>query len=143
MVYDCESNVVFEVDFEGTDRACSPTLEPRWESFEFLLLSSTMIGRSTARGPAVVYSVFIYPTNDAFDVDPVKRHLDSKPDVFLDPLGTPTYVVCGVPEAVEVCRDARIEEPDRFPNAVLVTVQPDVINVFQGLPGVRRQIRSP
>jgi hypothetical protein len=79
----------------------------------------------------VVYSVFIYPTNDAFDVDPVKRYLDSKPDVFLDPLGTPTYVVCGVPEAVEVCRDARIEEPDRFPNAVLVTVQPDVINVFQ------------
>jgi hypothetical protein len=79
----------------------------------------------------MVYSVFIHPTNHEFDVDAIKRHLEEKPDVFLDPLGTPTYVICGGPETVELRREARIEEPDRFPNAVLVTVQPDVINVFQ------------
>jgi hypothetical protein len=79
----------------------------------------------------MVYSVFLYPTGDGFDVDPIKRHLEAKPDVFLDPLGTPTYVVCGVPEAVEINRDARIEDPESFPNAVLVTVEQDVINVFQ------------
>jgi len=79
----------------------------------------------------MVHSVFLYPTNDGFDVDPVKRYLEAMPDVFLDPLGTPTYIVCGVPEAVEICRDARIEEPDRFPYSVLVIVKPDVINVVQ------------
>ena len=75
--------------------------------------------------------MFLYPTGDGFDVDPVKRYLEAKPDVFLDPLGTPTYIVCGVAEAVELCRDERIEEPDRFPYAVLVVVKPDVINVVQ------------
>ena len=79
----------------------------------------------------MVYSVFLYPTGDGFDVDPIKRYLEAKPDVILDPLGTPTYIVCGGPEAVEVRRDERVEHPDSFPNAVLVTVQPDVINVFQ------------
>jgi hypothetical protein len=79
----------------------------------------------------MVHSVFLYPTNDGFDVDPIKRYLEARPDVILDPLGTPTYLVCGVPEAVAVCRDERVEEPDSFPNVVLVTVQPDVINVFQ------------
>jgi hypothetical protein len=79
----------------------------------------------------MVHSVFLYPTGDGFDVDPIKRYLEAKPDVILDPLGTPTYIVCGGPEAVAVRRDKRIEEPDRFPNAVLVTVQPDMINVFQ------------
>lgn len=79
----------------------------------------------------MVHSVFLYPTGDGFDVDPVKRYLEAMPDVFLDPLGTPTYIVCGVPEAVELCRDERIEEPDRFPYSVLVIVKPDVINVVQ------------
>jgi hypothetical protein len=80
----------------------------------------------------MVYSVFLHPIGAGFDVDAVKRYLEAMPDVFLDPLGTPTYVVCGVPEAVEHCRAARIKEPDRFPYSVLVTtIQPDVINVFQ------------
>lgn len=89
----------------------------------------------------MVHSVFLYPINDRFDVDTVKHYLESKPDVFLDPLGTPTYVVCGVPEAVEVCREARLEQPDRFPSSVLVTVQPDVINVFQEY-GDKHDLRS-
>ncbi|HEX2690921.1 MAG TPA: hypothetical protein VHN14_30115 [Kofleriaceae bacterium] len=63
----------------------------------------------------MVHSVFLYPTNDGVDVDPVKRYLEARPDVILDPLGTPTYIVCGGPESVAVCRDKRIEEPDRFP----------------------------
>ncbi len=89
----------------------------------------------------MVYSVFIYPSNDSFDVEAVKRHLEAKPDVFLDPLGTPTYVVCGVPAAVELRREARIEEPDRFPNGIFVTVKPDEINVFQEY-GDKYELRS-
>lgn len=79
----------------------------------------------------MVYSVFIYPANGSFDVATVENHLEAKPDVFLDPLGTRIYVLCGVPEAVDLNREARLEEPDRFPCAVLVTVKSDEINVFQ------------
>jgi hypothetical protein len=79
----------------------------------------------------MVHSVFIYSANDGFDVDAVNRYLEAMPDAFLDPLGTLTYIVCGVSEAVEYCRDKRIAEPDRFPYSVLVTVQPDMIKVVQ------------
>lgn len=89
----------------------------------------------------MVHSVFIYPAKGSFDVEAVKRYLEAKPDVFLDPLGTPTYVVCGGPEAVEVRRAKRIERPDRFPYAVLVRVQPDVINVVQEY-GDQEDLRS-
>ncbi|MEZ4364020.1 MAG: hypothetical protein R3B48_27855 [Kofleriaceae bacterium] len=33
-------------------------------------------------------------------------------DTLLDPLGTGTYIICGIPEAVEICRAARIEKSD-------------------------------
>jgi hypothetical protein len=79
----------------------------------------------------MVHSVFLYPLNEGFDVDVIKRYLEAKPDVILDPLGTSTYLVCGVLEAVELCRNKRIEEPDRFPYCVLVTVQRDEIMVYQ------------
>jgi hypothetical protein len=89
----------------------------------------------------MVHSVFLYPTSDGFDVDAVKRYLEARPDVILDPLGTPTYLVCGLPEAVAICRDKRVEQPDRFPYSVLVTVQPDVINVVQEY-GDESELRS-
>jgi hypothetical protein len=79
----------------------------------------------------MVHSVFLYLTDEEFDVEATKRYLEARPDVILDPLGTSIYLVCGGPDAVAVCRDERIAEPDRFPNVVLVTVQPDVVNVFQ------------
>jgi hypothetical protein len=79
----------------------------------------------------MVHSVFLYPASDEFDIEPIKRYLEAKPDVFLDPLGTRTYIVCGGPEAVDIRRKKRIERPDRFPCSVLVTVEPDVINVVQ------------
>jgi hypothetical protein len=79
----------------------------------------------------MVHSVFLYSLNDGFDVDVIKRYLEAKPDVILDPLGTSTYLVCGVPEAVELCRNKRIEEPDRFPYCVLVTVERGEIMVYQ------------
>lgn len=79
----------------------------------------------------MVHSLFLYPTENEFDVAPIQRHIEAKPDVFLDPLGTPTYIVCGGPEAVDIRREKRIERPDRFPYSVLVTIQPDVINVVQ------------
>lgn len=79
----------------------------------------------------MVHSLFLYSVNDSFDVDAIKRHLEANPNVFIDPLGTPTYIMCGGPETVELRREKRIERPDRFPYSVLVTIQPDVINVVQ------------
>lgn len=79
----------------------------------------------------MVYSVFFTPVAGSFDLESIKHYFEAKRDVFLDPLGTPTYIVCGVPEAVELSRERRLEEPDRFPYAVLVRVKPDEINVFQ------------
>lgn len=39
LVYDCELDFIFEVDFEGSDLALiAGTLEPRWESFEAFLV---------------------------------------------------------------------------------------------------------
>jgi hypothetical protein len=89
----------------------------------------------------MVHSVFIYPVDDEFDVDSVKRYLEARLDVILDPLGTPTYLVCGVPEAVAICRNKRIEQPDRFPYCVLVIVQSDVINMVQEF-GDESELRS-
>lgn len=89
----------------------------------------------------MVYSVFLCPLGIEFDVDLVKRHLGAMPDVFLDPLGSLTYIVCGLPEGVELIRDERLAEPERFPYSVLVTVEPNVINVVQEY-GDKYQLRS-
>lgn len=89
----------------------------------------------------MIYSIFLYPISDKFDIDPVKAYLDAKPDVFLDPLGKPIYVLCGDPEAVEYMRDARISNPDEFPYSVLITVQADMINIFQEY-GDKPELRS-
>lgn len=79
----------------------------------------------------MVDSVFLYPIGGAFEVASIEQFLAQQPDVLLDPLGTGTYLVCGVPEAKEVFREERLENPSEFPYVVLVTVKPECVNVYQ------------
>lgn len=79
----------------------------------------------------MVHSVFLYPAESSLDTASIEQFLAQRPDVLLDPLGTGIYMVCGLPEAVEVYRDQRLEDPSRFPYGVLVTVNPEWVNVFQ------------
>lgn len=79
----------------------------------------------------MVNSVFLYPLGSQLDVASIERFLAQLPDVLLDPLGTKTYLVCGVPEAKEVFRDERLASPSSFPYVVLVTVSCECMNVYQ------------
>jgi hypothetical protein len=79
----------------------------------------------------MVDSVFLYPVEGSLDVASIEQFLAQQPDVLLDPLGTGTYLVCGVPEAKETFREERLENPSEFPYVVLVTVKPDCLNVYQ------------
>lgn len=79
----------------------------------------------------MVNDVFLYPVEGTFDVAQIEAYLAQKPDVEPDPLGTGAFMVCGVPEAKELCREERLADPSRFPYVVLVTVKPEEVNVFQ------------
>lgn len=50
---------------------------------------------------------------------------------MLDPAGTDTYMVCGIPEAKKHLRDRRLADPSRFPYTVLITVDSDEVRVTQ------------
>ena len=79
----------------------------------------------------MVYSVFLYPVEGSIDVAVVEQFLAKQPDVLLDPVGSGIYMVCGVPAAKKLYRKLRLEDPSRFHYAVLVTVKPEYVNVFQ------------
>jgi hypothetical protein len=79
----------------------------------------------------MVHSVFLYPTVGHLNVEAIERFLEQQPDVLLDPIGTRTYLVCGIPDAIEVVRKKRLARPSEFPYIVLVTVTPECVNVFQ------------
>jgi hypothetical protein len=79
----------------------------------------------------MVHSVFLYPVNGSLDVASIEHFLAQQPDVLLDPLGTGTYIVCGTPEAKGWLSKERLANPSEFPYAVLVTVNPDHVNIFQ------------
>jgi hypothetical protein len=89
----------------------------------------------------MVHSVFLYPVNGCHDVASIEQFLAQRADVLLDPLGTGTYIVCGVPEAKEWLSEQRRANPSEFPYAVLVTVKPDHVNVFQEY-GDKAKLRS-
>ena len=89
----------------------------------------------------MVHSVFLYPLDGSLDVPSIEYFLMQRADVLPDPLGTGTYLVCGVPEAKESYRDARIARPSEFPYVVLVTVKPECVNVFQEY-GDEMELRS-
>lgn len=59
----------------------------------------------------MVHSVFLYPVEGSLDVASIEQFLAQRPDVVVDPLGTGMYMVCGLPEAVEVYRDRRPKRP--------------------------------
>jgi len=79
----------------------------------------------------MVHSIFLYPRDGSLNVASIEQFLEQQPDVLLDPLGTGIYLVCGVPEAKEVVRDARLARPSEFPCVVLITVKPEHVNIFQ------------
>jgi hypothetical protein len=89
----------------------------------------------------MVDSIFLYPVDGSLDVASIERFLNRQTDVLLDPLGTGTYLVCGVPEAKEILRDKRISNPSEFPYTVLVTVTSERVNVFQEY-GNKEELRS-
>lgn len=68
---------------------------------------------------------------DSFDVEAIEKYLAYRNDVMLDPAGTDTYIVCGVPEAKKDLRNRRLADPSRFPYAVLITVGFSKVQVAQ------------
>jgi len=79
----------------------------------------------------MVDSVFLYPIEGNLDVAPIEAFLTQQPDVLLDPLGTGTYLVCGIPEVKELLREQRLANPSEFPYVVLITLKPERVNVYQ------------
>jgi hypothetical protein len=78
----------------------------------------------------MVYSIFLRPKG-TFDIERFRRWLDLRADTLLDPLGSGIYMLCGLPQSVEVLREIRVSKPSQFPSCVLVTLKPEEINVFQ------------
>lgn len=91
----------------------------------------------------MVYSVILSPLDEeeTFDVEPIERYLAYKNDVLLDPAGTDTYLVCGLPEAKKGYHQARLADPSQFPYVVLITVSPDEVVVAQEF-GDEDELRS-
>lgn len=89
----------------------------------------------------MIDSIFIYPMDGSLDVSSIELFLAQQPDVLLDPLGTRTYLVCGLPEAKNILRDKRIANPSEFPYTVLVTVTSERVNIFQEY-GNKEELRS-
>ena len=79
----------------------------------------------------MVYSIFLRPAGGPFAVERYRRWLELRPDTLPDPLGSGVYMVCGLPQFVELVRKERIGDPSRFPYCVLVTIEPKEINVVQ------------
>ena len=76
-------------------------------------------------------NLYLTPTKSPFDVDTIRVRLDAQPDVFLDPLGTGTYLLCGIPEAVPARFAERVADPSRFPYLCLLRVAPKQVQVDQ------------
>jgi hypothetical protein len=89
----------------------------------------------------MVDSIFLYPIDGSLDVASIERFLTQQADVLLDPLGTGTYLVCGMPQAKDILRDKRIANPSEFPYTVLITVTSERLNVFQEY-GNKEELRS-
>jgi hypothetical protein len=76
-------------------------------------------------------NLFLTPVQGEFDSLRIRERIESQPDVFLDPHGTGTYVICGIPDAVPHLWRKRRQDPSRFPYACLVRVAPDRVQVEQ------------
>lgn len=89
----------------------------------------------------MVHSIFLYPIEDTLDVASIERFLAEQPDVLPDPLGTGTYIVCGLSNSKAILRGERLANPSEFPYSVLVMVKPEHMNIFQEY-GDESQLRS-
>ena len=92
----------------------------------------------------MVSSIFFYPIEGSLNVTAIGQYLVQQPDVLLDPLGSGTYIICGLPnveEIKEIIHKERLASPLEFPYSVLVTVASDELNVFQEY-GDDGQLRS-
>ena len=86
-------------------------------------------------------NLFLRPMKGEFELTAIKDRLDLMADVFVDPLGSGMYLVCGLPEAKEMYRDKRVEDPSRFPYVCLIDVTPEQVTVLQEN-GTAEQLRS-
>lgn len=76
-------------------------------------------------------NLILLPARGTFEVEDIKEYLHGRKDVFLDPLGTGIYLMCGVPEAVEYRRQERLQDSARFPYMCLVQVEPERVHIIQ------------
>jgi hypothetical protein len=76
-------------------------------------------------------NLYLTPIEGEFDAVRIRERLEAQPDVFLDPNGTGTYVICGIPDAVPHLWRKRHEDPSRFPYACLLRVAPERVQVDQ------------
>lgn len=86
-------------------------------------------------------NLFLTPVEGEFDILRIREGLESQPDVFLDPHGTGTYVICGIPNTVPHLWRKRRQDPSRFPYACLVRVASDRVQVNQEMAGTE-ELRS-
>jgi len=75
-------------------------------------------------------NLILRPMKGEFELTAIKDRLDLMADVFVDPLGSGMYLVCGLPEAKEMYRDRRVKDPSRFPYVCLIDVTPEQVSVF-------------
>lgn len=79
----------------------------------------------------MVNSLFLYPIQGSFDVKAIETFLGKQPDVIMDPLGSSTYLVCGIAGMKDLIREQRISNPSEFPYVVLITVKAEQITIYQ------------
>lgn len=76
-------------------------------------------------------NIYLRPIAGTFDVERIRAWLEAQGDVLLDPRGTGIYMICGFAESKRWYREQRMQEPERFPYVVLVTVEADCVHVQQ------------
>lgn len=75
-------------------------------------------------------NLLLRPATGTFDTQAIRAHLESLPDVFIDPLGTGRYLMTGHPNMVETYREDRIEDPSCFPYVDIIDVTPEYVSIF-------------
>lgn len=53
----------------------------------------------------------LLPVDDTFDLSAIQDYLAVQDDMLLDPLGSGTYMICGIPEVIAQRRSKRLSNP--------------------------------
>jgi len=75
--------------------------------------------------------IVLTPKTGTFDIAAIQAFLATRADVLLDPVGSGTYLVCGMPEHKDFYREQRLENPKSFPLVALVIATPTQVLVAQ------------